>query len=383
MTSRKAGTFLVLVFNPGSNSLKFELVNAKVDAWGQRIMSGAVESFGKDATYATQAEAAAHVLDHNKEGIDLIVCRVVHGADLFPKPVRVDADVMAKLEQIEDLAPLHNANSVAILRECLKTDVPAVAVFDSAFHASLPEVAYRYAIDYVLAERHKIRRYGFHGISHKYLMLRYAEMFGLPHNQVNIVTLHLGGGSSACAIQGGQSVDTSMGFTPLEGLMMGTRSGDIDPALVGFLARKEGVDISNIEEWLNRRSGLLGVSGRSQDTRVLANTEDARSKLALEMFAYRVSKYVGAYLAALNGASSIAFCGGIGENAPSVRADVCARLRWFGLDLDSEANASMINREGCISHDGSRLAAYVIPTQESLMMARDAVESLRSELPID
>jgi acetate kinase len=359
----------ILVFNPGSSSLKFELIETGSSAWGEKKVSESIESFGQ--------QTVAQILSRIEfNSVEMIVCRVVHGASLFREPTRVDADMLAKLEDTEDLAPLHNANSIAILRGCLNKSVPVVAVFDTAFHTSLPEVAYRYAIDFELAERHGIRRYGFHGISHKYLTLRYAEMRGIALDQVNIVTLHLGGGCSACAIQKGKSVDTSMGFTPLEGLMMGTRSGDIDPSLVDFLVRKEGVNSASVEKLLNKSSGLLGVSGTSQDVRVLMKNQDRRSQLALEMFAYRISKYVGAYLAALNGADAVIFSGGIGENAAEVRAAVCERLRWFGLDFDSEQNAATVGREGCISRSQSRLKAFVIPTQESLMMAKDAAEAV-------
>ncbi len=376
MTSRRVSKSLmrILVFNPGSSSLKFDLIETGASTWGKKKVSDAIESFER----GRHGESAAQILKEIGD-VDAIACRVVHGANLFREATRVDADMLAKLEQIEDLAPLHNANSVAILRACMdviKDRIPMLAVFDSAFHASLPEVAYRYPIDYTLAERHGIRRYGFHGISHKYLTLRYTVIQGIEIDQVNIVTLHLGGGSSACAIRHGKSVDTSMGFTPLEGLMMGTRSGDIDPALIGFLARKEGVEVSKVEEWLNHRSGLLGISGKSQDVRELIKSEDRRSHLALEMFAYRVSKFVGSYLAALDGADAVIFTGGIGENAPSIRAAVCERLRWFGLDLDTEQNAVMVDREGCISRSGSRLQAFAIPTEESLMMARDVAAAV-------
>jgi acetate kinase len=254
--------------------------------------------------------------------------------------------------------------------------VPAVAIFDSSFHRTLPPVAYTYAIPHTLAVKHKIRRYGFHGISHNYLMLRYAEITGTPVSQTNIITLHLGGGCSATAIQNGESVDTSMGFTPLEGLVMGTRSGDIDPALVGFLARKENVSVEEIEQWLNGRSGLLGISGISRDMRILtprADT-DAQARLALEVFCYRAKKYVGGYLAAMGGAEAVVFSGGIGESAAGIRKSICEGLGRLGLDLDSARNADVQGKEGRITRDGSRLHAYVIPTDEGLMMAHLAIQ---------
>jgi acetate kinase len=398
----------VLVFNPGSNSLKFQVIDAVPDAWGRKEIVGAVEPIGKDATFTAslpggqrlieeplrvdnQGAAAADLLARigsgafnaagirNLADLDLIACRVVHGASRFREPVRVDAALLEGIEALDDLAPLHNAQAVAIIRACMaaRRELPIVAVFDSAFHSKLPEVAYRYAIDYDLAERHGIRRYGFHGISHKYLMLRYAELQGIAPEDSNIITLHLEGGSSAAAIRRGQSIDTSMGFTPLEGLMMGTRCGDLDPALVGFIARKENIDVQTVEQWLNKKSGLLGVSGSSPDTRVLVKQSDQRSQLALAMFAYRVRKYIGAYVAALGGANAVIFGGGIGENTAEVRHRICADLACLGLDLDSEKNREMVDREGCITRSGSRLQAWIMPTQEGLMMARDAIQAAR------
>jgi acetate kinase len=225
-----------------------------------------------------------------------------------------------------------------------------------------------------LTQRHGIQRFGFHGISHNYLMLRYAEITGTPLKQTNIITLHLEGGSSATAVVGGKSIDTSMGFTPLEGLMMGTRSGDVDPALVGFLARREKMDVASVEELLNKKSGLLGVSGRSQDSRELVpHQSDERVGLALDMFAYRVRKYIGAYLAAGGKISAIVFAGGIGENTPEVRRRICEGLDWFGLLFDGDRNLATIDCEGKITRDESRLHAFVIPTEEALMIAHQAL----------
>jgi acetate kinase len=309
--------------------------------------------------------------------VDLIACRVVHGASRFRDAARVDRKVLSGIEELDDLAPLHNAQAVAIIRACLNAghDVPIVAVFDSGFHSTLPEIAYRYAIDYDLANRRGIRRYGFHGISHRYLMLRYAELQALEPEASSIITLHLEGGSSATAIRRGRSVDTSMGFTPLEGLMMATRSGDLDPAIVAFLARSERADVATVEEWLNKKSGLLGVSGSSPDTRVLVKRSDERSRLALEMFAYRVRKYIGAYLAVLGDASAVIFGGGIGENTPEVRELICSGMEHFGLDFDPTSNKETVDREGRITRSGSRLHAWVIPTEEGLMIARQAAEA--------
>jgi acetate kinase len=396
----------VLVFNPGSNSLKFQVIDVRPDTWGRKEIVGAFEPIGKDTTFTASSPSGARLIAERRpienqgagaagllsriaagvfqavgirrlSDLDLIACRVVHGASRFREPVKVDAAVLEGIGSLDDLAPLHNTQAVAILRACIAVvdrSLPIVAVFDSAFHANLPEVAYRYAIDHDLADRHGIRRYGFHGISHKYLMLRYAELQGIALEDLNIITLHLEGGSSAAAIRRGQSVDTSMGFTPLEGLMMGTRSGDLDPALVGFIARKENVDVETVEHWLNKKSGLLGVSGVSPDTRVLVKRSDQRSQLALEIFAYRVRKYIGAYVAALGGASAVVFGGGISENTPEVRHRICADLKCLGLDLDPEKNRDVVDRESCITRSGSRLQAWVIPTEEGLMMAREAMD---------
>jgi acetate kinase len=319
---------------------------------------------------------------------DLMALRVVQGGDLYHEPVRIDDHVVTDLVELEDLAPLHNASSVAVFRAfrqafqaAQESSVPAVAIFDSSFHRTIPAVAHTYAIPHDLATKHKIRRYGFHGISHNYLMVRYAEMTGTPVSRTNIITLHLGGGCSATAIQNGESVDTSMGFTPLEGLVMGTRSGDIDAALVDFLARKENISAQEVERLLNTQSGLLGISGISQDMRVLmerANT-DERARLALDVFCYRAKKYVGAYLAGMGGAAAEVFSGGIGEGSSRIRQSICEGLEYLGMELDSARNADMQGREGRITREGSRLHAYVIPTNEALMMAHLALRWLNHQ----
>ena len=254
-----------------------------------------------------------------------------------------------------------------------------VAVFDTSFHQTLPEQAYTYALPQELMKRHRIRRYGFHGSSHDYMMRRYAEIQGKSATQVSIVTLHLESGCSACAIQDGRSVDTSMGFTPLEGLVMGMRSGDIDPALVGFIARSEKISLDEVETILNKKSGLLGLSGISHDTRKImprfASNDPAprhEAELAMQVFCYRITKYLGGYLAALGGAEAIIFGGGIGEDTPWVRAEVCSHFAWCGMELDELANARLINEEGRITTADSKLAAWVIPTEESLMIAHQA-----------
>jgi acetate kinase len=310
--------------------------------------------------------------------VEVIGYRVVHGGKSFFDPVRIDDDVVAGIEALAELAPLHNAGSVSVIRAVrrrIPSAIPSIAVFDTGFHRTMPERARVYAIPWELTKRHEIRRYGFHGISHNYLLLRYSELTGTPPEKANLITLHLEGGSSATAVAAGRSIDTSMGFTPLEGLVMGTRSGDIDPALIGFLARREGVSVDTVEDWLNKKSGLLGISGRSQDTRILVKyvTSDERARLALEVFAYRVRKYIGAYLAVIGSATAVVFGGGIGENTPYVRQLVCDGLDSFGLRFDPERNASLIDREGRISHDDSPLQAFVIPSEEGLMIAHEAL----------
>ena len=296
---------------------------------------------------------------------------------------------MRGIEDCIELAPLHNpANLKGILavRELLGAGLPQVAVFDTAFHQTLPEHAYLYALPYQLYRRHRIRRYGFHGTSHRYIAYRYRQLRGLPREAVNIITLHLGNGCSATAIKGGNSLDTSMGLTPLEGLMMGTRSGDVDPSILDFIATKEGLSPREVESLLNKQSGLLGISGLTHDMRDLLDeahtNKDRRALLAIQLFCYRVQKYIGAYLAAMNGADAIVFAGGIGENSAEVRTQICAGLAWMGIKIAAERNAKMIGgQEGIISADDSRLAVYVIPTDEELLIARDTARCVQNVSP--
>jgi len=307
--------------------------------------------------------------------------RVVHGGERFRASVRVDDAVIAGIEDCVDLAPLHNpANlkGIRATRELLGGGVPQVAVFDTAFHATIPDTAYLYGIPYQYYRRFKVRRYGFHGTSHRYVAYRYGRLKGIPEDRVRIVTLHLGNGCSACAIRDGVSIDTSMGFTPLEGLLMGTRAGDLDPSLLEYLAEKEGMTLGEIALVLNKQSGLLGISGLTGDMRDLlaeeAEHDDRRARLAIEIFCYRARKYVGAYLAAMGGADAVVFTAGIGENAPGIRARICRGLEWAGLEIDAESNAAATGgRTGEISRKGARLGAFVIPTNEELLIARDTL----------
>jgi acetate kinase len=276
---------------------------------------------------------------------------VVHGGEMFKRSALIDDCVLKGIEDCIDLAPLHNPNNIKAIRatrELFGKDVPQVAVFDTSFHHSLPEQAYLYAIPYHLYRRHRIRRYGFHGTSHRYVAFRYRAIRALPREETNIITLHLGNGCSAVAIKGGSSVDTSMGMTPLEGLVMGTRSGDLDPAVVGAIARKDGLSTFEVNTLLNTQSGLLGISGLTNDMRELQaelrEHDDRRVRLAIEIFCYRARKYIGAYLAAMGGADAVVFTGGIGENSPQVRARICAGMEWAGLRLDRAKNEETVGQ---------------------------------------
>jgi acetate kinase len=400
----------VLVLNAGSSSLKFQLVRtdeARVAANSdEKLARGVIERIGGEAIVSVTIgagdtarrtaplrdlrAAVEYALSRLVGGgagvasvgeIQAVGHRVVHGGERFQRSTLVDDAVLKEIEATIDLAPLHNpANlrGIAAARAVLGPGVPQVAVFDTAFHHTLPEHAYLYALPYQLYRRHRVRRYGFHGTSHRYVAHRYRQLTGTAREATRLVTLHLGNGCSACAIAGGQSVDTSMGFTPLEGLVMGTRSGDVDPAILDYVADKEGLTLQEVENLLNKQSGLLGVSGLTNDMReLLAEAEefgDRRARLAIEIFCYRARKYVGAYLAAMGGADAVVFAGGVGENAAVIRSRICAGLEWTGLTLDAARNAATVGgREGRISADGAALEAWVIPTDEELLIARDTV----------
>jgi acetate kinase len=310
-------------------------------------------------------------------GLDAVGHRVVHGGDRFAEPTCLDDHVIAAIDALRDLAPLHNESALSAIRAAqavLGTGVPMVAVFDTAFHHTISARAAQYPIPRNLADKYPIRRHGFHGIAHCYMSERYATLTATPPEQVKLITLQLGSGCSATAIAAGCSVDASMGFTPLEGLMMGTPPGDIDPALSGFLARKEGMEIGEVETWLNTRSGLLGVSERSSDMRELleaGSQGEVRAALAVDMFCYRVRKYNAAYLGVLNGAAAIIFGGDIGENAPAIRERLCDQMDWCGLRLDPTRNAAARGTEAQISADHAKLHAYAIPVDEAVIIARD------------
>jgi acetate kinase len=408
----------VLVLNSGSSSLKFQIIATDLEQIkafkDDRILRGEVEGIGGEAIvkirYRTEAgktltapmrdmgAALDYLLRYvasdrsgihevkNTGDIHAVGHRVVHGGELFKESTLIDDRVLKGIEDCIDLAPLHNPNNVkGILaaRELFGSDVPQVAVFDTAFHHSIPEQAYLYAIPYHLYRRHRIRRYGFHGTSHRYVAFRYRALRGLTREQTNIITLHLGNGCSAAAIKAGSPVDTSMGMTPLEGLVMGTRSGDLDPAIVSVIARKEGMSSSEVDTLLNTQSGLLGISGLTNDMRELQaelkEHDDRRVRLAVEIFCYRARKYIGAYLAAMGGAEAVVFTGGIGENSPEVRARICSEMEWAGLRVDTRKNQETVGCEALISTEDSKLLAYAIPTDEELLIARDTVRVIKGE----
>ena len=402
----------VLVLNVGSSSLKFQIIATDLERIkkdrDQRLCKGEVERAGGEAIVTFQGgDDAKHkftatlrdipaALDYlvryiasDQSGVTAIKStadihaighRVVHGGELFSESARIDQEVLKGIEDCIDLAPLHNPGNlqgIMAAQQIFGKDTPQVAVFDTSFHHTIPEQAYLYAVPYHLYRRYRLRRYGFHGTSHRYVAFRYRALRGLTREQTNIITLHLGNGCSATAIKAGTSMDTSMGMTPLEGLVMGTRSGDLDPAIVSFIQVKEGISPSEVEMLLNKHSGLLGVSGLTNDMRDLLaemkDHDDRRVRLAIEIFCYRARKYIGSYLAAMGGADAVVFTGGIGENSPEVRARICEGMEWAGLTIDASRNEQTVGKEGPISTEDSRLMAYAIPTNEELLIARDTV----------
>ena len=400
----------ILVMNCGSSTLKFELFAIATMGDGdhqlRRVARGLVDQIGAHASMELESEGRVErqslaVADHAEatrmavqvlESKDLLKAgelfavghRVIHGGDKFGAPAVINEEVDAAIDSLSELAPLHNQPALRAIRAsraALGPGIPMVAVFDTAFHQTMPEHAWRYAIDRGLAERHHIRRYGFHGLAHQYMMERYCLLTGRPPAETKLVTIQLGNGCSATAIKNGRSVDTSMGFTPLEGLIMGTRSGDVDPTLAGFIAERENVTIKTVGDWLNTKSGLLGVSGHSNDMRELLDAErkgDSGAALAIEMFCYRIKKYIGAYLAIMGGADAVIFGGGIGENAPEIRGRVCSGMEWLGISLDSDRNSAAVGKEADISADGASTKVYVIPVDEAQVIARETLSCLNS-----
>ena len=402
----------VLVVNSGSSSIKFRLVEVVEEPTGaltsrSALLQGVVKGIGEVTSFEVTGQDGhrstttveirdhAHALrvlfDHlsgSLRAINAVGHRVVHGGGRYVEPTLITEQVEAGIDRLAELAPLHNPSCLAGIRGAraiLGSALPMVAVFDTAFHQTMPEVARRYALPAELTERHRIRRYGFHGIAHASLAAGYAEATGRPLERTRLITMQLGNGCSVAAIAQGRSVETSMGFTPLEGLVMGTRSGDVDASIVSYLSEREKVEASEVERWLNERSGLLGLSGRSNDMRELLRAaeqeQDKRAEFAIDLFCYRVRKYLGSYLAVLGGADAIVFGGGIGENAPEIRGRICKKMEWCGLRLDPDFNRAAIGlapgRAAKISVDGSRLAAYVVAADEETWIARETVRCVR------
>ncbi|KRA29661.1 MULTISPECIES: acetate/propionate family kinase [unclassified Nocardioides] len=392
-------TTRVLVINSGSSSLKYQVVDA-VD--GDVLAAGLVERIGAAGGVVThEVQGEKHVLDcvvpdheaamtamaaafseHGPQlhevGLIAVGHRVVQGGEEYGEPVVIDDDVVRVVNELVDLAPLHNPANLAGIRVARAEfpDLPHVAVFDTAFHRTMPARAYTYAIDAEVAREHRVRRYGFHGTSHAYVSREAARLLGRPAGETNVIVLHLGNGASATAVRGGESIDTSMGMTPLEGLVMGTRSGDVDPAIVFHLARTAGMDIDELDDLLNKRSGVLGLSGR-QDMRDLvaaAESGDADAGLALDVYCYRLRKYVGAYTAALGRVDAVVFTAGVGENSAPVRARALADLEVLGIELDPAANAAVSRVARDIASPASRVRVLVVPTNEELEIARQAAE---------
>ena len=390
----------ILVINCGSSSLKYQLINSETEGV---LAKGLCERIGIDGMLTYQPEggekekseiampthteainAVLAALTNEKSGVikslsevGAVGHRVVHGGEKFTSSCLINDESMKAIEECNDLAPLHNPANLIGIRACqeLMPGVPMVAVFDTAFHQTMPDVAYTYGIPYEYYEKYKVRRYRFHGTSHSYVSKRTAEIIGKPYDQMKIIVCHLGNGASISAVNCGKSVDTSMGLTPLEGLVMGTRSGDLDPAIIDFVGKKEGLSLDEMNEVLNKKSGMLGISGVSSDGRDLeaaAETGNKRAQLALDVFDYRVIKYIGAYAAAMNGVDAIAFTAGIGENNIKMRKDVCSSLTYLGVKLDEEKN-NVRGEERIISADDSKVQVLLVPTNEELAIARETL----------
>ena len=391
----------VLVINCGSSSLKYQLINSESE---EVLAKGLCERIGIDgrltyqkagldkeiteAAMPTHKEAIQMVLDalvNDKTGaikalseIDAVGHRIVHGGEKFASSVVITEEVIKAVEECNDLAPLHNPANIIGIRACqaLMPNVPMVGVFDTAFHQTMPAKAYLYGLPYEYYEKYKVRRYGFHGTSHDFVSKATAEYLGLDLNNSKIIVAHLGNGASVSAVLNGKCVDTSMGLTPLEGLVMGTRSGDIDPSIMEFIAKKENLDIDGVMNVLNKKSGVAGMSGVSSDFRDLtaARAEgNEKAANAIDVFCYRVAKYIGSYAAAMNGVDAIAFTAGIGENVTHVRENIMSYLGYLGIEINKEANEAARGEEGIISTADSKVKVIVMPTNEELAICRETV----------
>jgi acetate kinase len=398
----------VLVLNSGSSSIKYQFIDTHNQ---EALAKGQVERIGMSSAVLThipkgkeKIKIVGEILDHtlaieyvlavllspnhgvikDKSEIDAVGHRVVHGGEDFSGSVLITDRVMEVLKDNIELAPLHNPANIKGIKAAKShlPNTPQVGVFDTAFHAKMPPHAYLYGLPYELYRRYKIRRYGFHGTSHRFVSLKAAEMLGKPYNELKLITAHLGNGGSLAAIDKGVSVDTSMGFTPLEGLIMGTRSGDLDPSIITYVMGKEGLEIREMNALLNKHSGLIGVSGESSDMRELEEAVaegDKRAKYAFDLYAYRIKKYVGAYIAALGGLDALVFTGGIGENSSAVRKAVCENMEYLGLELDLEKNKN-VNGQMDLATDNSKVRILRIPTNEELVIAMDTEEIVNEQL---
>lgn len=394
----------VLVLNSGSSSLKYQLINMEDE---KVLAKGLVERIGltdslleQEASDGRETVIEANIPDHDTgikmvietlldkengvlksmDDINAVGHRVVHGGEKFAQSTLINDEVIKEIEEVSELAPLHNPANLTGIRVCQKLlpGKPQVAVYDTAFHQTMPRKAFLYALPYEYYEKYSIRRYGFHGTSHKYVAHRAASMLGKPIEELKIITCHLGNGASIAAVKGGKSIDTSMGLTPLEGLMMGTRCGSIDPAIIPFLMEKENLSFEEVDKIMNKKSGLLGVSGVSSDSRdveAAAASGNERAKAAIEIFDYRVAKYIGAYMTAMAGVDAIVFTAGIGENQQDLRKKIIQNLAFLNVKLNEEAN-KVRKKEIEISTTDSAIKVLVIPTNEELMIARETIELL-------
>lgn len=390
----------ILILNCGSSSIKYKLY----DMEGEKVLAqGGVERIGLDGAFikvtlpSGEKRQIMHDMPDHKEGvnvvfkalldpemgalksldeIDAVGHRIVQGGDKFNQSVLVDKSVEDGIEELCDLAPIHNAGHLKGIRavDALMPKTPQVVVFDNAFHSTMPDYAYLYAIPYELYEKYHVRRYGFHGTSHRYVSKRVCEILGLDQADSKVITCHIGNGASIAAVLNGKVVDTSMGLTPLAGVMMGSRSGDIDPSAVTYLMEKLNMTPHEMSDFLNKKSGVLGITGISSDMRdveAAANEGNERAVLALKMYAYRVKKYIGSYAAAMGGVDAVVFTAGVGENQTGLRADICRGLEFLGIEIDEAVNATVRGREAVISSPSSRVKVVVVPTDEEIVIARD------------
>ncbi|WP_107784801.1 acetate kinase [Campylobacter concisus] len=391
----------ILVLNSGSSSIKFQLFAMDTKT---SLASGLVEQIGSSSSRAVlkangetyeikrfikdhhdgleamnELFVTSHTL-HDLSELDGIGHRIVHGGESFFSSMIVDESVIKKIEEISPLAPLHNPGHLAGIKNAMKEskNVPHVVVFDTVFHQSMPEYAYRYALPYDVCKTHHIRKYGFHGTSHRYVCKQAAKMLGIEFDKFNAISLHLGNGASACAVQNGKSIDTSMGLSPLEGLIMGTRSGDMDPAVVIYLLNIGVLKWNEIDNFLNKKSGLFGICGSSDMREVVAKMQnDERAKLAFEMFCYRVKKYIGSYYAILGRVDALIFTGGIGENAPNTRQKICDELKHLGIHINHDLNFQDMRGERCIDGDDAKIKTFIIPTNEELEIAIETARVIK------